>query len=249
MGWSTVANHALIARSAAIVFVAAGICLTSCTKADRGPSALSGTKSEIAVSTVRQQAEAKTMEGQLAVTELALKPAVPHRGDVIEVRAESNDTSGSVEFGYRWSVNDDEVFAATDPVLKTTLKKGDTVSVHVTPMLGGVEGLPASRSVQVVNSPPSVKPDFADIQIKGNGYSFRVQAEDPDGDKLTYSLLSAPSGMMIDPATGVISGEYSEAIAGNQKVKVSVKDSDNAEVQVEIPINIGFSKPTPTTPQ
>ncbi|MEW8525378.1 MAG: putative Ig domain-containing protein [Candidatus Thiodiazotropha endolucinida] len=36
-------------------------------------------------------------------------------------------------------------------------------------------------------------------------YHYAVEAVDPDGDPISYALLSAPSGMAIDPQTGLIS--------------------------------------------
>jgi len=50
---------------------------------------------------------------------------------------------------------------------------------------------------RIVSSPPSqVNP--------GQAYIYNVKATDPDGDELTYELLRAPSGMVIDPASGRI---------------------------------------------
>ncbi|MGA1842254.1 MAG: PKD domain-containing protein, partial [bacterium] len=39
---------------------------------------------------------------------------------------------------------------------------------------------------------------------KGTVYTYDVEATDPNGDTLTYSLLVAPDGMSIDPDTGLI---------------------------------------------
>src|SRR5262249_48965933 len=40
----------------------------------------------------------------------------------------------------------------------------------------------------------------------GYQYAYGVQAQDPDGDTLHYSLTQAPAGMTIDPASGAVTG-------------------------------------------
>lgn len=57
-------------------------------------------------------------------------------------------------------------------------------------------------------------------------YSYDVDATDPDvGDVLSFTLSSFPSGMTIDPASGLISWVPSNEQVGNQPVVVEVSDS------------------------
>jgi len=53
-------------------------------------------------------------------------------------------------------------------------------------------------------------------------YTYNVDATDPDGDALTYSLDVKPSGMTIDSATGLI--EWTPAAEGDYDVVVKVSD-------------------------
>ena len=46
--------------------------------------------------------------------------------------------------------------------------------------------------------------------MEGYLFSYKVVAEDPDGDTLEFSLDAAPEGMTIDSATGTISWEAGE---------------------------------------
>ena len=46
--------------------------------------------------------------------------------------------------------------------------------------------------------------DHKNFNFDGSVYTYQVKATDPDEDKLTYSLKSAPAGMTIDPKTGAI---------------------------------------------
>ena len=53
-------------------------------------------------------------------------------------------------------------------------------------------------------------------------YSYKVAAIDPENDPLTFSLTSPPSGMTIDPFTGVIN--WTPAQTGSFNIAISVND-------------------------
>ena len=48
--------------------------------------------------------------------------------------------------------------------------------------------------------------DHKNFNFDGKIYTYQVKATDPDEDKLTYSLKSAPAGMTIDPKTEPYNG-------------------------------------------
>ena len=56
----------------------------------------------------------------------------------------------------------------------------------------------------------------------GETYVYNVEATDPDGDILTYSLITKPMGMTINPATGLIG--WPPKAEGNYVVVVKVSD-------------------------
>lgn len=58
----------------------------------------------------------------------------------------------------------------------------------------------------------------------GTPYTYRITAEDPDDDPLTYTLLQGPEGMRVDPATGLL--EWSPLGIPDSKNPVSIKVSD-----------------------
>ena len=65
----------------------------------------------------------------------------------------------------------------------------------------------------------------------GVAYTYDVEATDPDGDTLTYSLDVKPSGMTIDSATGVIKWiPYSNQVGVNP-VTVKVSDGTLSDTQ------------------
>ena len=73
---------------------------------------------------------------------------------------------------------------------------------------------------------------------------YDVNATDPDvGDVLTFSLTTAPAGMTIDPASGLIAWTPAANQAGPQPVGVRVQDAgglfatQNFTIQVSSPGN------------
>ena len=62
-------------------------------------------------------------------------------------------------------------------------------------------------------------------------YTYNVNATDPDGDTLTYSLTTNPPGMTIDPATGVINWTPNSGQIGDNNVTVEVSDGKKSTTQ------------------
>jgi len=60
-------------------------------------------------------------------------------------------------------------------------------------------------------------------------YTYDVEASDPDGDTLTYSLTVNPAGMTIDPSDGLINWTPSEI--GDYEVTIQVSDGDLLDAQ------------------
>ena len=58
----------------------------------------------------------------------------------------------------------------------------------------------------------------------GTPYVYEVTAEDPDNDPLTFSLLESPSGMHLDPYTGILQWDPDTWQGGSHKVTLQVLD-------------------------
>ena len=80
----------------------------------------------------------------------------------------------------------------------------------------------------VPNNPPIITSNANTSAIMGVAYTYDVDATDPDGDVLTYSL-TGPSGMDIDPATGIIT--WTPTAAGTFSIIVSVSDGELTDTQ------------------
>ncbi len=56
----------------------------------------------------------------------------------------------------------------------------------------------------VLNQAPQITSLPVTLASAGEIYTYPVEANDPDEDELSYQLLQNPSGMNVDPDTGVI---------------------------------------------
>ena len=81
----------------------------------------------------------------------------------------------------------------------------------------------------LLNSAPVIESEAITTAKEGAVYTYDVEATDPNGDILTYSLTTSPNGMAINSATGVIS--WTPTTAGNFEVTVKVSDGSKSETQ------------------
>jgi hypothetical protein len=97
-----------------------------------------------------------------------------------------------------------------------------TIDVLVTDTQGAVSTQTYNLVVgnTPINQAPTIssQPKFsADINAK---YQYQVVANDPERDSLTYTLTTAPTGMVIDAATGLIT--WDNPILGQTQIDIAV---------------------------
>lgn len=111
----------------------------------------------------------------------------------LSVRVDADDPDGdSVVFRHQWVANGQPIAGETGPTLPPyKLKRGDQVSVDVTPLDGKGEGAPyRSAAMTVVNSPPEVtrivlQPGEPRV---GDRLNVRVEGTDADQDAIRYTF-------------------------------------------------------------
>ena len=81
----------------------------------------------------------------------------------------------------------------------------------------------------LLNSSPVIESDPVTTAKEGVAYTYDVEATDPNGDTLTYSLTTSPTGMTINSNTGVIN--WTPAAAGSVEVTVEVSDESKTDTQ------------------
>lgn len=102
-----------------------------------------------------------------------------------------------------------------------------------------------------VNSPPTITSSPVTQVNESSSYNYQVNAVDPDGDSLTYSLAQNPTWLSINPSTGLISGTAPNVTQNtNYFITVAVSDGVNALVSqtyVLTVLNIPVIPPTNNT--
>ena len=94
-------------------------------------------------------------------------------------------------------------------------------------------GLSDSKDFNIVVSPANQAPVITPITdatiTVGETFTYTVEAADPDGDTLTYSLTAGPVGMAIDAATGIIT--WTPTAIESYDVTVLVSDGNLNDTQ------------------
>ncbi len=173
-----------------------------------------------------------------------LLPQNPKKGDELKVEVKTFDGDNDyVSLSYEWFVNREPVDETFDVIaIEEPIKRGDKVSVKITPDDGEQEGQAITLYSIVANSPPKVSPDIK-TQFDRLVYTSKIIAEDPEGDPLTYTLVRAPEGMTIDSKSGVITWKLTLKDKGEHEVIVSVNDGHGGEVLVPFTTKISFASP------
>jgi MYXO-CTERM domain-containing protein len=84
-------------------------------------------------------------------------------------------------------------------------------------------------TVRDVNRPPSITSKPATTAIEDKKYTYSAKANDPDGDKLTWSVTAKPSSASFNTSTGVLTWTPKDADAGKTfSFGVKVCDSKGA---------------------
>ena len=148
-------------------------------------------------------------------------------GGEVTVHPEAKDFDDDpISFSFTWWVNGSTV-EEDGPTLSTVgLKRGDRVRVRISGADGEDEGDEfESPEITLENAAPTIVSEPAGADADGS-FRYRVQAEDPDGDRpLRYSLTEAPEGMTVTPTRGEIEWRPKPEQAGTHSIEVVVEDS------------------------
>ncbi len=174
------------------------------------------------------------------VTSVTIEPFPAFPGTPLAAAAESEDADGDiVVLEYEWRRNDEVLGGETQSELDTSeLKKGDLVTVVVTPFDGTADGEPKeSMPVILHNRPPEIS-SIPSVAIEDGRYTYQVVAEDPDGDELVFSLEEAPPGMTVGAEDGLVSWEVPSGTEGKFNIRIIVSDGD-AKAYQAFSMNVG----------
>uniref|UniRef100_A0A831U1J1 Subtilisin n=1 Tax=Geobacter metallireducens TaxID=28232 RepID=A0A831U1J1_GEOME len=100
----------------------------------------------------------------------------------------------------------------------------------------------AARALGVSAEPQPSAPVFTSTPItaakEGVAYSYAAAAADADGDSITYSLVTAPAGMVIDPVSGLVSWTPTYRQAGSHGVTIRAADGGGLAAEQSFTVTV-----------
>ncbi len=180
------------------------------------------------------------------VTGITIDPELPRRNSTLKARIEASDPDrDTIAFSYQWVKNGTELMGEISETLRDpTLRKGDRISLRVTPYdmkSTGEEVI--SQEIVILNSAPVITSSPQAQKMKSALYRYQVVAEDPDGDPITFSLSpSSPQGMTIDPQTGLTQWKIGRNDAGTHTIEIIAADGDEGKCTQKYSLTIRIPK-------
>lgn len=185
---------------------------------------------KISVIDPEQSVEKPKSNPRPEIISIRLSPSSPVKGDRIRAEVLTQNRNGdNVALLYQWA-KDGRPLDETSDTLSTELKRGERISLTVTPDNGKEKGVPITVFTYIFNAKPVITSSIRDSKYE-SGFTYQIMAEDPDRDRLLYSLKSAPDGMTIDRETGLIRWDIPSSFKGKAYVVVSVIDEAGGEAR------------------
>ena len=161
------------------------------------------------------------------MTKIKIMPEVFKSGDTLYVDVAAADADGDdVTIQYEWTKN--KKAAGQERQIGVPIKRGDKIDIKITPYDGKVYGRSVILHREIANLPPMIIVD-KNSRFDGNIFTYQVKASDADNDALAYSLKSAPQGMTIDKASGLLRWDVPGSFKGKASFTVSVTDGHGGE--------------------
>jgi hypothetical protein len=162
-----------------------------------------------------------------------IEPMPAHSKDELTARLDMFDADGEyVRSSYQWKKSKEDIPGATEATLAPDyFKKGDRIGCQARVSDGEAPEVSYySNEIEILNSAPFITSQPSAGKIEGSSYEYQVAAEDPDEDKLEFSLISAPEGMTINSETGLISWQISDQQrVGKFDFEIIARDSEGAQ--------------------
>jgi hypothetical protein len=169
-----------------------------------------------------------------AVSGVSFDSLSPKKGDVLKVSSRVSDPDGDpVRLTYKWVVNGRVVQEGEKNEYQlASEKKGDQVHCEVYPNDGDSPGTWSSTPiVEVQNSPPRLLSQPPPSAGPGGTFSYKVSAEDIDGDPVQIKLLEGPEGMVLEH--GTVRWSPGPGFQGEGTVILRVTDGAGGEARQE----------------
>ena len=159
------------------------------------------------------------------ITNVFITPFSPIKGTDLHIAIKSSDADNDViSYFIKWYKNGTVV--STDSILPgNMIKGGDRIFALVTPFDGYVKGPSVKTPVITVKNSAPVITSTPPRHLTDKQLVYKVVAEDPDGDPVTFSLVSHPKEAVINGETGLL--QYTVSSSSPKEINFIVKASDN----------------------
>ncbi len=154
----------------------------------------------------------------------------------VDVIAEDLDDD-DITFRYKWYV--DNKLVSSDSILDGQLLVAEkNVRVTIVPFDGDTTGesYEITRPIIIRNTPPKII-GTSTPSIRDSFIVCKINAEDPDGDTITYEIDKGPSGMTID-STGNLRWKFPTGKDTLYFVTVKVTDTKGGGAEIQIPLKL-----------
>lgn len=163
----------------------------------------------------------------------------------LEVLAEDPDKD-PVVLDITWTVNGERRIDLVGEALpRGTFKRGDVVAATITARDGKAEVSLDVPAITFQNRSPVVETDPRALTRFTK--SLQLQASDPDGDTLAWSVTGAPPGLSITPKGLLSYTPSTDAPSGEYRAKIRVEDGNGGWGELELPLTIHGGSPGPGT--
>lgn len=102
-----------------------------------------------------------------------------------------------------------------------------------------------SVTTGLANLAPYITSSPVVSMLSAQGYGYQVLAVDPESSSIRYSLLSAPAGLTIDSATGIISASANAVAPGSYTVSLIAEDSAGGQAQQSYTLDVKGANQSP----
>ncbi len=191
---------------------------------------------------VFKSSEVRVQNTPPEIVSIQLLPQPFQPGKTIKAIVTGKDREGdSIDYSYEWKKNGTPLFLENRAEAKIPdLQRGDQITVMVTPHDGRNAGKPIeSLLLKSENRRPVItsKPPH---QFKHGVYSYPVQAFDPDGDALHYTIEDPQIGMHLDTMTGLFHWDIPKHTSGVHHIILRVKDPEGEMAAQKVRLDIDF---------
>jgi hypothetical protein len=176
------------------------------------------------------------------VVRVTIEPTGPDRSELRALAEGVDADHDAIYYAYRWRRNATLVVEGENATLDTRdFARGDSITVEAIPHdAGGVGKSKLSEPIALGNNAPKITSHPPSKFEKGY-FVYGVQAIDDDKDSLKYALDTAPSGMTIDPATGMISWQVAPDVKGTHRVRILVQDGHGGSAFQDFDLTLASS--------